>query len=108
MTRKKALKEYLPYLGKDVFVAYDELSAAVQALLALPGTVPIVDPADGRGIFDDAGTVRTDSLCQAAVAAMPAVLALVALLSALPLADPGDGTSIWNNAGVLTMSVSAP
>jgi len=92
-----SLKRYIPGLGRRVFVAYDELDAAVQALLALPGTLPIADPADGAGIWDDAGTVVTDSITQAAVAALPAVLALIAGISTVNVASP----EIWNDSGTL-------
>jgi len=95
------LKRYLPGLGKNVQISYDELDATVQALLALPGTLPIIDPADGAGIWDDAGDVVTDSVTQAAVAALPAVLAFIA---AIPIVDPSDGVTIWLDGGVLKLA----
>jgi len=95
------LSRFLPGLGRQSEVTYDELSAGVQALLALPGTLPIIDPASGVGVYDNAGTVEVDSVIAAAVAALPAVLAFIA---AIPVVDPSDGVTIWLDAGVLKLA----
>jgi hypothetical protein len=96
------LKRYLPGLGKNVKVAYDELDAAVQALLALPGTLPLIDPADGAGIYIDNGDVQTDSVTQIAVNI--SVPLLLAFLAAIPIVDPSDGVTIWLDGGVLKLA----